>query len=274
MTGFVLEVLWTIKGIGAASGLIYQDDRLHIIADDSNYLYSYCIYAEQLHRTLLINATVNENIPKKDKPDFEAISLYGDSLYIFGSGSTAHRTDLVALNLQTQEIKHSKLSQRYQSLQDKFNIAQEDFNIEGALYHQDAWWLFNRGNGPKMQNGFFILGEDKESAMTYNAIRLPPINGVAAGFTDAILYQGLIYFIAAAEDVASTYLDGEVKGSMIGCMDPISRTVLWTKQISDQHKFEGICHYQSKAQEISFLLCEDNDQGAALTKIYKLSIAI
>ncbi len=38
-------------------------------------------------------------------------------------------------------------------------------------------------------------------------------------FTDAILVEDKIYFLATAEDTTSTYDDGEILGSIIGRMD-------------------------------------------------------
>lgn len=43
-------------------------------------------------------------------------------------------------------------------------------------------------------------------------------------------------------------------------------------QISGTHKFEGIALFAESAETISFLLCEDPDDGSAESTIYKLTL--
>ena len=91
MEKITLELLFQIIGIGSASGLIYKDNSLLIIGDNSGFLYEYQMDSKDLKRhPLLENPT--ENTLKKDKADFEAITHFGDSLYVFGSGSTEKGT--------------------------------------------------------------------------------------------------------------------------------------------------------------------------------------
>ena len=51
-----------------------------------------------------IKENTSENIPKKDKPDFEAISSFGNDFYIFGSGSTDKRNKMVQIDSIPKEI--------------------------------------------------------------------------------------------------------------------------------------------------------------------------
>ncbi|SMG47398.1 DUF6929 family protein [Sphingobacterium psychroaquaticum] len=272
MKDLILEILLTIKGIGAASGLLYTNNTVHIISDNSNYLYSYTLTDHALQKRPLLEAPVMENIAKKDKADFEAISQKENRFYIFGSGSTLKRTSLATTDLSSEKAIVLNVTPLYQQLQKDFQVEQADFNIEGALPYAGSWWLFNRGNGPQQQNGVFIVNTDFTEGTAFYPITLPKINNVATGFTDAILHEGLIYFMAAAEDVASNYLDGEVKGTLVGCLDPQDKSVVWTKTISNHHKFEGLTYYESTPNHISFLLCEDSDDDTGETKVYKLSI--
>ena len=78
--------------------------------------------------------------------------------------------------------------------------------------------------------------------------------------------------MATAEETASTYEDGEVAGSLIGSLDVKTLKVNFTQNISDEHKFEGITVYKQTATEIEFLLCEDKDNEALVSAIYKLSL--
>ena len=270
-----LELLFQIIGIGSASGLIYKDNALWIIGDNSGFLYEYHIDSKDLNRYPLIE-NPSENILKKDKPDFEAITHFGEDLYIFGSGSTEKRNQMIQVNAVTKKIIASNdLADLYAVMQSFGKIKPEDFNLEGAIYDGKSWYLFNRGNGSSNKNVVFTIeGENLTDQFTIlsNDYKLPKIKGVRTSFTDAILVDNAIYFLATAEDTKSTYEDGEVLGSIIGSIDLKTMKIKFTKKISDTHKFEGLTLYSQSSKKIEFLLCEDKDTDVLETDIYKLSI--
>ncbi|MET0759592.1 MAG: hypothetical protein ABWZ56_04175 [Flavobacterium sp.] len=275
MQKFTLELLFQIIGIGSASGLVYKDNSLFIIGDNSGFLYEYNIKASGLKRHALIE-NASENIPKKDKPDFEAITRFGDDLYIFGSGSTENRNKMVQINPNTKEIiATTDLTDLYLVMQNFGKIKPEDFNIEGAIYNGETWFLINRGNGKSNKNTIFTIhGKNltNEFNILSNAYKLPKIKGVRASLTDATLVENKIYFLATAEDTTSTYDDGEVLGSFIGCIDIETMKIDFTKKITDTHKFEGLALYKNSKEKIEFLLCDDNDTDELNANIYKLTL--
>ena len=270
-----LELLFQIIGIGSASGLVYKDNVLWIIGDNSGFLYEYHIDSRDLNRHPLIE-NPSENILKKDKPDFEAITHFGENLYIFGSGSTEKRNKMVQVNAVTKKtIASNDLSDLYAVMQSFGKVKPEDFNLEGAIYDGKSWYLFNRGNGSSNKNVLFTIeGENLTDQFTIlsNDYKLPKIKGVRTSFTDAILVDNTIYFLATAEDTKSTYEDGEVLGSIIGSIDLKTMKINFTKKISDSHKFEGLTLYSHSQNKIEFLLCEDKDTDVLETDIYKLNI--
>lgn len=276
MQKFHLEILFRIIGIGSASGLIFQNNTLFLISDNSNVLYEYKINEKKLDKIQLTTSSPSENIPKKDKPDFEAIAAKGDELYLFGSGSTNKRNAMVPVNTKTR--KHEApvdLTDLYLGMQDFGQIKPEDFNIEAVVNDGDIWYLFNRGNGPKAKNGIFTITGDIKSGdyqMLYNDIALPKINKAPSGFTDAVKVGSKIYFIAAAEKSNSTYNDGEVAGTLIGKLDVESMEVEETQVISSVNKFEGITLYKETGKQLEFLLCEDTDSEVSESVVYKLII--
>ena len=79
MKKFTLDLVFHIIGIGSASGLFYQNDLLYLISDNSSYLYEYNIKKEHLEKYPLYH-NPSENILKIDKPDFESITHFQDSL--------------------------------------------------------------------------------------------------------------------------------------------------------------------------------------------------
>ena len=91
-------------------------------------------------------------------------------------------------------------------------------------------------------------------------------------FTDAILMDDKIYFLAAAENTSSTYDDGEILGSLIGRIDLETMKIDFTQKISPTNKFEGITLFSKTKNQIQFLLCEDKDTDVLESTIYKLSI--
>jgi hypothetical protein len=272
MTNFQLTPFLEISGIGAASGIIFRENQLYIVSDNSSFLYQYHIDTKELKKINLFFDS-QENIPKKEKFDFEALTLRDNKLYIFGSGSTENRNLRLSYDLQTQEISQKDLTNTYRKLVQKTQIDKNDLNIEGAFYHNQKWHLFQRGNGANSQNGIFIIDKTNDF-IDFIPFSLPKVQNVQATFTDAILVGDKIYFLAAVENTNSTYNDGEVLGSFIGCIDLATMTLETTTQISETNKFEGLALYHISESQIIFLLCEDNDTESLETTIYKLILKL
>lgn len=277
MEKFQLSLLFKIIGLGSASGLLFQNNTILAIGDNSSYLYEYQTETAKLQRHPLAE-NAQENTPKAFKPDFEAITQHADSIYIFGSGSTENRNFMVQVDSKTKEvIKTQELTDLYLTMQSFAKIAPEDFNIEGVIYNGETWFFFNRGNGKTGKNVVFTVeGKNlvNEFQIISNEYKLPKIKGVRTSFTDAILVDNKIYFLASAENSNSTYDDGEVLGSIIGRIDLKKMKIDFTKQISDKHKFEGLTLYKKSSNEIEFLLCEDNDTDVLEADVYQLKLKI
>jgi hypothetical protein len=276
MTNLKPELILTIDGIGAASGLYCRDNLLHIISDSGTSLYRCELAGGSLQKIPLTVSGIAENIPKKLKPDFEAIAPDGDLLYIFGSGSTENRNKMVVFDMLSEKvISENDISGLYRQMRTIANIGIDDLNIEGVVCRGSQWYFFQRGNGPARQNGIFIVSgkpDNTGQVTAYISFPLPAINRSPATFTDAVLAGNTIYFLATAENSNSVYEDGEVVGSMIGAIDIDSMRILFTKKITDTQKFEGIAVLEETHAGISFLLCEDNDTEVLESGIYRLLI--
>lgn len=270
MEKFTLDLLFQIVGIGSASGLIYKDNSLFVISDNSSFLYEYNIKEKELHKIKLFENS-QENIPKKDKLDFESITQKEEKLYLFGSGSTPNRNKRISYDLTSKAIEEKDLSAIYHKLKQNASISDDDLNLEGAIFHNEKWYLFQRGNGAQSKNGIFTLDKHGND-IHFFSISLPKIQNIEATFTDAVLVEDKIYFLAAAEDTASTYYDGEVLGSIIGALSLETFELVFTQKISGTHKFEGLTLYTNSKQKIEFLLCEDKDTEVLETDIYKLTL--
>jgi hypothetical protein len=272
-----LSLLFKIIGIGSASGLVYNHNNLYLISDNSTFLYEYQMDSTQLHKIALVEKAT-ENIAKNEKPDFEAIAHNDSYYFLFGSGSTEKRNKMVQVDAKTQKVvKEFDLGLLYSSMQSFVQMEAEDFNIEGAIYKDGEWFLFNRGNGKNKKNVVFtISGENLEDdfRIMANEYKLPKIKGVRSSFTDAIAIDDKIYFLATAENTESTYHDGEVLGSFIGCIDTTTMKIDFTKKITDTHKFEGLTLFKRNGNQLEFLLCEDNDTELLESSIYSLKLEV
>ncbi|WP_432670086.1 DUF6929 family protein [Flavobacterium sp. SM2513] len=277
MKKFKLNLFIKILGIGSASGLIYKNDTLYIISDNSNYLYEYSIVNSALQKHLLIeNPEINENVPKKIKSDFEALTQNGDDIFIIGSGSTENRQKMIQMSeVQKKVLDKHDLTDLYLSMQYFAGISAEEFNIEGVIFTGEKWYFFQRGNGINTKNGIFTIESPyftQGYSLVYNSYDLPKINGVQSSFTDAVLVDDVIYFLATAEDSQSTYLDGVVSGSSIGKINLKTMKLKNVVTITEKYKLEGLTVFQNNPKTIEFLLCEDADNDYQETQIFKLTI--
>lgn len=278
MKKFTLEILLHIIGIGSASGLIYNDNNLLLIGDSSGFLYEYKIDAADLQKHQLIE-NPTENIAKKEKMDIESITQNGDNLYVFGSGSGGvNRNKMIETSIKTKDtLANVDLTNLYTSMQNFAKISPKQFNIEGAIYNGSTWYLFNRGNGKDNRNVIFTIKGNNltdDFSIISNEIKLPEINDFQSGFSDAILVDDKIYFLATAENSKSTTDDGRILGCLIGRIDVETMKIDFTKKISDTQKFEGITLYSKSGKNLEFLLCEDNDTTVLESNIYKLSLRV
>jgi hypothetical protein len=86
MKKFTLELFTTI-GIGSASGLLLPRSFLYLISDIVCFLYEYNITDTNLNKYPLLQ-NPSQNILKEDKPDFESLTHFQDTLYIFARSTT------------------------------------------------------------------------------------------------------------------------------------------------------------------------------------------
>ena len=270
MEKFQLQLFFQIIGIGSASGLLFHNDSLYLISDNSTYLYEYNMDLNTLNKIALVD-NPQENILKKDKPDFESLTLEKNRIFVLGSGSTENRKSIINYSLKSKEIKINDFSKPYDSLMKISGITKENLNIEGFIYAKNKALLFQRGNGENGINGVFEVKSDN-SAIIFHPLNLPKLNNIEASFTDAVLVDETIYFLASVENTMSTYDDGEILGTFLGKMKLADFSVEETKLISNKNKFEGITLYKKTENTIAFLLCEDNDTAVLESKIYKLTI--
>ena len=271
MENFKLTNFFTIKGISAASGLVYSQNVLFVISDSSSFLYQYDISKKLLLKFPLVKEA-RENIEKAEKPDLESITQHGNQLIMLGSGSTQKRNTMFSLDLSSDALQSQDLSALYQKLKIVGSFTDDQLNIEGAIYAHQTMLLFQRGNSKNSRNGIFIIPNNQEDGIRFVPISLPTLDDIETTFTDAILVNDKIYFLACAENTESTYEDGEVLGTILGVMHAPTFEIIEVHLLSEDKKFEGITLYKETETELEFLLCEDNDTEVLEAEIYKLML--
>jgi hypothetical protein len=275
MKKFTIKSFTKIFGVSSASGLTYSDGVIRIISDDSNYLYEFDTSQNLLSKIMLLDGVKTEQIIKSEKLDLESLTETEDSIFTFGSGSTPKRETGFSINKKTHNIETIDLHHLYNSMRNIAKIDVEDFNIEGVTHDGKDFLFLNRGNGPKNRN-VVIRVQGKSLETNFHLIatefELPKLAGMSSGFSDATIVQNKLYFIATSEAGTSTYLDGEVGGSLIGSIHLDTMKIEFTKQISHHQKFEGIAFLQKNENKISFLLCEDNDDQISDCTVFQIEL--
>jgi hypothetical protein len=273
MQNFTLKPLTKIKGIQAASGIIYAQENLFLISDGSDFLYQYDLSKKVLLKFPLVKNS-QENKDKKSKLDLESITQNGNQLIMLGSGSTKNRERMFTLNLENDQLQEQNLSKLFTKLKKISNLTNEQFNIEGAIYAHQTMLLFQRGNAGNNTNGIFLIPNNPEDTIQFVPIILPTLDHVETSFTDAVLVEETIYFLACAENSQSTYEDGEILGTILGKMHAKTFEIENVLLISENQKMEGLSVKEKSGNAITFLLCEDDDTDKDETTIYELKIKI
>lgn len=261
--------------VSAASGLVLKDGQFYIVADDD--LSAVVVEQSDLTKgrtiTLFSGALAEEKkLRKKTKPDLESIvQLPSGDLLCVPSGSEKNRGRGILIKAGTEEIKPVDFTQLFSELRKTFS----ELNIEGAVMIDEWLRLFQRGNGKKQQNGTvdvhlaeLLQGKIKISFVKH--YELGKQNGANLSFTDATVANNKIYFLAVAEDCESTYLDGEVKGSVLGTMD-LKGKLLKLEALDLKSKPEGLC---TDGENYYFVTDDDDRSKPAFLYTGKLSSLI
>ncbi|MCZ2100254.1 MAG: hypothetical protein LC107_01795 [Chitinophagales bacterium] len=277
----ILHDTWTpiaiIKDIRGASGLMWVNQRLYIVSDNSHVLYEYQHLHNRQLRKISLNphGTLEEHLDKAIKPDFEACCHVDEKVFILGSGSAEGRFEMVVLDHEFNFLHRASLRHLYDDMMACGAIDPSDFNIEGIVVRSNKAWFFNRGNGPNQRNGIFVVENwwtDSFKVLDYRPIILPDIEGYATTFSDAALIDDTILFLATAEKTNSVYDDGEIVGSGFGVLHLKSLEVERFEVLTKRYKLEGLAIESYSDENIHLILCDDADNLGDGTNIFSLRL--
>jgi hypothetical protein len=228
-----------LPDIPSASGIEYLNNQLYIIGDDSEHLFILNEAAELRDTIALFTAetVVDGRIPKKLKPDFEAMAHIAmhdrEYLLILGSGSRRPERDtgyLIPLD-NPARFRQFSLTEVYDPLRSMPEVVGgRKLNIEGAAATADTLFLLQRGNitGQNvvicypLADFFRYLTQDRQPAPdpVITAYRLDLVDGKQPGFSGVTVMpdQRALLVTASLEDTPNEIDDGKVLGSLVGLL--------------------------------------------------------
>lgn len=277
-----------LSGIPSASGIEIRKNFSYVISDDSPWLFEIDSNLK-INRSILINKSqelVDGRLPKAKKPDFEAMVTFdwgnNKDMLIFGSGSAPKRNEMVRVSIggSGYEVRSYPLDEFYAELRNQGNIAEADFNIEGAAAWGDYLVLMNRGSNHLIlvdKDHFVEFVKDRKNVKKRKKLftkiylfELPKIEGVQARFSGGTKVTGeeVLVFSASVENTSDWVEDGASLGSMIGLIEfnkLAKGEVKITQLMKDGQPFTGkleslVCLEVTK-KSIKMAGVTDNDSG-------------
>jgi len=269
--------------VRAASSMAWVGNRIALVQDDVNFVALVDPHTGLADAIVLPAGKDDkrqfdvERGNKKHKMDIEALTRVpsdrGIMLVAFGSGSRRKRRDnLLTLGFtqhgerpEHESTSLVSLPELYAALRSQSDFAGSDMNIEGAIYIDGMIRLFGRGNGDAADDlhpldatcdiswtalQAYIARPESENIPDITCITqyaLGDVEGVALGFTDAILFdEAHVMYSAAAEASKDAESDGEVGGSVLGVIPHDTRAGARYAPIVDERgapfdgKIEGL----------------------------------
>ena len=222
-----------LAGVRAGSALLAVGARLLVVGDDAHAV-AWVDPATGATESQPLDGS-GAPLPKLSKPDFEAAAQAPDgSIWIFGSGSLPNRRRLVRLSgIGHATVEAYDGSTLHEVLGRHLGTVP---NVEGASFTGGRLLLLHRGAAERAD---VLLEIDPATALTATPRVLgsreivPPYVGrVPAHVTDlAVLADGGLALLAAAEDTPHAVADGPVSGALLGFVrDDVVRWVPVTEQ--------------------------------------------
>ena len=208
-----------LPGVRAGSGLLAVGPRLLALQDDARAVA--WIEPESLQVTPQVLEGHGAPLPKKEKPDYEALLRTPDgTIWLLGSGSRPNRRRNAQLRADGS-LRLRDDDALYELLESALGTKP---NIEGALYIEDRLRLFHRAAAAEpdawLDLPATVLAGAPPKLLELRLLELGEIDGVRLHITDAALIEGgRILYLAAAERTDDVVADGPVSGAALGIID-------------------------------------------------------
>ncbi|MFN0204139.1 MAG: DUF6929 family protein [Bacteroidia bacterium] len=279
-----------LSHISSASGVEFFEEKLYIMGDDIATLFVCDVKGNPLEKIQLFDTEHLNRIPKKQKPDFEAMAIVEKEgelyLALAGSGSkNIYRDKLLLVKLQGQN-KHKVLRRSLVNFYDMLRDLPEikELNIEGLVEINGLHIFFQRGG--VFQDNYVIISDLFEDVASFNLFDLatPSIEGIKTGISGAAYHAETdsLWLCASAEDTSNAIDDGEIKGSCIAVMydfhakkanEHFVIDEYWIPSFLKGQKIESLALKKVvENQRFQFFAVADNDNGTS--ELFELEIEI
>lgn len=270
-----------LSPLHAASGLVKQQDRFYVVADDEFSLAEVSLTTGKilLHKLLKTDLPQDFNQRKKLKADWESLveipPITGSpGLLVLPSGSTLQRQTGFWVPGQDPASGHQV---DFSGVFAKLRETLVELNIEGGAIWKDSLCLLQRGNGSLGENALIrldlagVLSDLLKGAaissmhiLQIERISLILVKNLELGFTDACVCDGHLFFLAVGEEGHSTYHDGEYKGAVLGCISDDYQAIL-IERLEDITKPEGLWIEKSAGKYTAFIVTDADDRSQSST---------
>lgn len=251
--------------ITSASGMLYVDNCLFLVCDDTDGFYIWDKNINKWNLKLCDDVSSSKRSLqelKKTKPDYECIMpcpWNEKEIWALSSGSTSIRNFRLSLNLESCEIKKKNNDDFYRNL----NRLSPSINLEGAAINRGDIYFFNRGNNIDKSELFKF--NDQLSYLDHWSVELPSIDGYSSHGTEICFSKNRLFILFCSENTNNSYDDGEILGSGIVeyCLE--TRTILRHQLFDLKIKPEGLVFFDDQ-----WLICTDPD-GNGTSQFFSLS---
>ncbi len=218
-----------LKDVASASGIAMANNEMYVIGDNTPWIFKLNNQFQVSEKQGLLSGIQDSIIPKKLKPDFEAMTSIqsGNStqILVFGSGSRSPQRDILVRFYpdDSTQTKRYSLEKFYSHIKSSTSLDSNTLNIEGATASGNRLYLFNRGKNIILQFNLdnfisYLEGNDGFPPMKEYIIQLPVWNEMQATFSGASFMPDTndIVFTASLENNLNPIADGKIFGSYVG----------------------------------------------------------
>ena len=265
----------------SASGIDYRDQAVYIIGDDANNLLI-LDSSLQTKDSISLFHFAEKRIPKKLKPDLEAMTLLDDgNILLTGSGSSFPTRSIAWLINPKTKIKDSiRLDTFYQRITLQ---GIQELNIEGIAAYPGGFILANRGSKGYPKNHLIFTRRNFWKRQTNVEIS----SMLAGANTDSSQFSGIsgityaskqdaLILTISTEDTRNNMDDGAIGTSYLWIIRNISSKKNWKAVNPDiiinldqldpkfiGQKIESVCILKETSSRYYLLLAADNDNGSS-----------
>lgn len=265
----------------SASGIDYLDHAVYIIGDDANHLLILDSSLQTKDSITLFHFN-EKRIPKKLKPDLEAMTTLDDGkILLTGSGSSFPTRSIAWLINPENKMKDSiRLDTFYQRITLQ---GIQELNIEGVTAYPGGFILANRGSKGYPKNHLIFTRRNfwqRQTSVEINSM-LAGANTDSSQFSgiSGIAYaakQDALILTISTEDTRNNMDDGAIGTSYLWIIRNISSKKNWKAVNPDiiinldqldpkfiGQKIESVCILKETSSRYYLLLAADNDNGSS-----------